>query len=116
MKTALLAFDSKQLNLILSKMLGDLGFSVTTTLSFKDAVAICEKKQPEVLFVDWVFDGKNVQDLLDAITVKPCIIFVSAETAPDDISRALELGATEYIIKSFDNDILQSKLSMAGLV
>ena len=116
MKIALLAFDSKQFNLILSKMLGDLSFSVITTLNFEEAINLCDEKHPDVLFTDWNFDGKNVQDLLKKISFHPSVVFVSADTKPDSIQKALDQGAKEYIMKPFDNDILQSKLSMAGVI
>ena len=116
MKTALLAFDSKQFNLILSKMLGDLGFFVITTLNFDEAVSLCDEKHPDALFLDWVFDKKDTSELLKKITFHPSVVFVSANAKKNDIEQALNLGAKEYIMKPFDNDILQSKLSMAGLV
>ena len=116
MRTALITSDSKQFNLILSKMLDNLGFSVITTLNFNEALGLCNEKHPDVLFVDWSFDGKNIEDLLKKIQFHPSIIFVSSNTKTKDIEKALNLGAKEYIMKPFDNDILQSKLSMAVLV
>ena len=116
MKTALVAFDSKQLNLILSKMLGDLGFDVITTLNFNEAISLCNKEHPDVFFVDWLLNKQEIKTLLKKIKFKPIIIFVSKQTNKTDIAKALDLGAKEYIMTPFDSDILQSKLSMAGVV
>ena len=116
MKTALVAFDSKPFNLILSKMLNDLGFTVITTLDYNEAIELCDKEHPDVFFIDWFLNKKEIQTLLKKITFKPSLIFISKQTDKQIIAKALELGANEYIMKPFDSDILQSKLSMTGVV
>ncbi len=116
MRTAVIAFDSKQLTLILSKMLQDLGFHVYATESFDALVNLCNDKKPTVLFVDWKLENKEIEPLWGALTYRPCVIFISAVCDPLKMQEALNQGAQEYIMKPFDNDILQSKLSLAGLL
>ena len=38
------------------------------------------------------------------------------EMKTDEIKKALKKGAGEYIMKPFDHDILQSKLSIMGVI
>ena len=46
----------------------------------------------------------------------PVVVFCSVENDSDHISRALEAGAVEYIMKPFDSDIIESKFVEAGLL
>ena len=116
MQTALIAFDSKQLTLILSKMLEDFGFVSVFANTPEQIKPMIEENNPAVLFRDWTLAGKNIGDIVKDIRQKTTVIFVSKEKEPTQIAQALDLGAAEYIMKPFDNDILQSKLAMAGLL
>ena len=116
MQTALIAFDSKQLSTIIGKMLEDLGFNCLQASSFEEISEILEQRSPAVLFLDWTLKGQNTADFLSELHKKPILIFISKEKNPSEIQKALDLGVNEYIMKPFDNDILQSKLSLAGLL
>jgi DNA-binding response OmpR family regulator len=48
-----------------------------------------------------VMDGWGVLERLSDVPDAPAVIVVSAKTAPQDVSRALELGAAEYVTKPF---------------
>jgi two-component system chemotaxis response regulator CheY len=43
-------------------------------------------------------------------------VFCTTENDLDQISRAIEAGANEYIMKPFDRDILEDKLISVGLI
>ncbi len=44
------------------------------------------------------------------------VMMVTTEAENDYILRALEAGADEYLLKPFDDEALQEKLAMLGLV
>ena len=46
----------------------------------------------------------------------PVVIFCTTENDMDHITEALSNGANEYIMKPFDTDIIEAKLSEVGLV
>jgi two-component system chemotaxis response regulator CheY len=46
----------------------------------------------------------------------PQVIFCSGETEIERIREALEAGADEYIMKPFDSEIIESKLTQVGLL
>ena len=46
----------------------------------------------------------------------PRVIFCSVENDLDRIREALDEGASEYIMKPFDGDIVASKLALAGVL
>lgn len=116
MQSALIAFDSKQLSAIMEKMLVDLGFKCLMAKTLEETSDILSKEKPAVLFADWTLNGQDVADFLSKLSSKPILIFVSNEKNVKQIQKALDLGVDEYIMKPFDNDILQSKLSLAGLL
>ena len=116
MQTAVIALDSKQLTIILKKMLEDLGFTCFATDTAEQLISFVKEKKAEVLFTDWALSGQDIETILPKLPSVPTHIFVSKEKSPEIIQKALDLGAREYIMKPFDNDILQSKLSLAGLL
>lgn len=116
MQGALIAFDSKQLSAIMEKMLEDLGFKCFIAKTQEEISDILSKENPAVLFIDWTLNDKEIAPFLSELDPKPILIFVSKEKKPKQIQKALDLGVNEYIMKPFDNDILQSKLSLAGLL
>ncbi|NDC56188.1 MAG: response regulator, partial [Alphaproteobacteria bacterium] len=46
----------------------------------------------------------------------PCVIFCTTENDMSHIQQAIGAGANEYIMKPFDNDIIQGKLVQLGLL
>lgn len=116
MQSALIAFDSKQLSAIMEKMLDDLGFKCFTAKTLEEISDFLSTEKPAVLFLDWTLNKKSVANFLSELSEKPIVIFVSKEKDIKQIQKALDLGVNEYIMKPFDNDILQSKLSLAGLL
>ena len=46
----------------------------------------------------------------------PVVLFCTTETEMTKIQQAIEAGANEYIMKPFDSEIVESKLSQVGLL
>ena len=63
-----------------------------------------------------LFGGEAVQLRLEPGGDKPTVVFCTTENDVERISEALKAGADEYMMKPFDGDILESKLSETGLV
>ena len=47
---------------------------------------------------------------------EPKVVFCTTENGIDHISRALDGGANEYIMKPFDKDIIAAKFQEVGLI
>jgi two-component system chemotaxis response regulator CheY len=76
---------------------------------------------PDVILLDWgmpVMDGLEFLRRLRAEPGgdRPVVVFCTAETHPDRIREALDVGANEYIMKPFDGDIIASKFEEVGLL
>ena len=46
----------------------------------------------------------------------PKVVFCTTENDIDHISRALNAGANEYIMKPFDKEIVEAKFQEVGLI
>jgi two-component system chemotaxis response regulator CheY len=76
---------------------------------------------PDAILLDWnmpVMDGISFLRALRASPGgdAPIVLFCTTETELSKIQTAIEAGANEYIMKPFDSEIVESKLSQVGLL
>ena len=121
MSTCLIADDSKVIRLLLSKIISNLGFSVIEAEDGEDVVELTQLKEPDLVIMDWklpVLEGIDALYKIRELKLnrQPKVIFCSAFSDMDRISKALDGGADDYIIKPFDEDIVASKLTILGLL
>jgi DNA-binding response OmpR family regulator len=70
--------------------------------------------RPDVVVLDVmmpVLDGWGVLERLAKVDHAPPVLVVSAKTAPADIDKARELGASDYLPKPFDADELARRVA-----
>jgi DNA-binding response OmpR family regulator len=70
----------------------------------------------DVVFLDWYMPAMTGFDLLRACRQQQrfdrmAIIMLTAESEAENITRALEAGATAYITKPFDPSVIVTKLN-----
>jgi two-component system, chemotaxis family, chemotaxis protein CheY len=74
----------------------------------------------ELALVDWNMPVKNGLDMLLELRAQGMsdikVMMVTTEAENDFITRALDAGADEYLMKPFDDEALTEKLAMLGLV
>lgn len=85
------------------------------------ALDACTMSMPDAILVDWqmpVMDGFAFLDEVRRLPGghKPKILFCTTENDPAHIARAVQSGATDYIMKPFDKDIMRAKLEGIGLI
>jgi len=70
--------------------------------------------------VDWNMPVMNGLEMLQRMRAEGFadvkVMMVTTEAENDFIVRALDAGADEYLMKPFDNEALNEKLAMLGLV
>ena len=84
-------------------------------------MVVCKRAMPEAILLDWnmpVMDGYHFLCHLRRMPGgdEPKVVFCTTENGIDHISRALDGGANEYIMKPFDKDIVAAKFQEVGLV
>lgn len=103
-KKLLLVDDQRELLKMVSDILRDAGFEqILLAASFREAVAIAEREQPDLAVLDVMLpdgDGFSLLQRLRRFTDAP-VIFLSARDEAADRLSGLGLGADDYIAKPF---------------
>jgi two-component system chemotaxis response regulator CheY len=121
MKRCLIVDDSKVIRMIARNMMQEFGFETSEAENGQEALTACEEAFPDAILLDWNMPVMNGIDFLRALRAlpggnAPKVVFCTTETDLDNIRTALEAGANEYIMKPFDNQIMQAKLAQVGLL
>ena len=121
MKTCLIVDDSKVIRKVARHILETLEFQVEEAGDGREALDRCEAKMPDVVLLDWNMPVMNGLEFLKALRATPggdapIVIFCTTENRPQQIEEGILAGANEYIMKPFDQEILQSKFAEVGLL
>lgn len=121
MKSCLVVDDSRVIRKVARRMLEEIGFSVEEAGDGQQALEQCAKGLPEFILLDWNMPVMNGLEFLKALRASPggdapVVVFCTTENDIDHIQAALEAGASEYIMKPFDREILEAKLSSVGVL
>ena len=120
-RTCLIVDDSRIIRKVARRIVEGLGYEVDEAADGAEALAYCTGAMPDVLLVDWnmpVMDGITFLRRLRAMPggKRPKVLFCTIETRPERIAEALAAGADDYVMKPFDGEILQSKLTEVGVI
>jgi two-component system chemotaxis response regulator CheY len=120
-KRILVVDDSAAIRRAIRRILESLGFTVEEAADGNQALTYCtEWGNADVILLDIdmpVMDGLSFLRELraNAAVRQPPVIICSTHNSLAKIQEALALGADEYIMKPFDNDIISSKLEQVGV-
>lgn len=102
--------DSREMNLFLARFLQEEGFQVSTVSDPREAMAVFEAFQPDLVLLDLsmpYISGWEICRQIKATRPVPVVIF-SVRDAESDIARGFAAGADDYLIKPFElPDLLQ---------
>ncbi|MGG5808300.1 PP2C family protein-serine/threonine phosphatase [Falsiroseomonas sp. CW058] len=113
---AILVVDDSSFNrLVLKRRLGELGYGdITMAEDGVQGLAALERGRFDVVLLDLEMpnlDGIGVLEQLRAMRgAAPPVIVISALTEMEKIVRCIELGAEDYLPKSFDPPLLRARL------
>lgn len=119
---ALVVDDSRTIRTILRSYLQKLDFEVFDAADGKLALERLEEVGPvEVALVDWNMPHMNGFEFVQAVRADKQyedvqIVMVTTETEMEQVTKALEAGANEYIMKPFSQEVIGDKLSMLGIL
>jgi two-component system, chemotaxis family, chemotaxis protein CheY len=121
MKTCLIVDDSRVVKKVASRIIRDLGFTVTEAGHGAEALQMCRESMPDAILLDWNMPVMNGLDFVKALRREdggkaPRVVFCSIENDAEHIQEALRSGADEFVMKPFDADILESKFAEVGLI
>jgi len=103
----LLAEDDKFLRDICGTKLIKEGFQIVEAIDGQEVVKILEKEKPNIVLLDIVLPSVNgfeilsqIRSHIDPAIAKIPVLMLSNLGQEDDIKKAMELGASDYLIKS----------------
>lgn len=121
MKTCLVVDDSRVIRKVARRILENLQFEVSEANDGQEALNACREQMPTAVLLDWnmpIMDGITFLRQLrkESGGTDPVVIFCTTENDLSHITEALSEGASEYIMKPFDGEILEAKLAEVGLL
>ena len=121
MKSCLVVDDSNVIRKVARRILEELHFTVEEAADGALALAACRVKMPDAILLDWNMPVLDGLEFLVAMRKepggdKPIVVFCTTENDIDHITRALQAGANEYIMKPFDREIIEAKFAEVGLL
>jgi two-component system, chemotaxis family, chemotaxis protein CheY len=118
----LLVDDSRAVRLICRRVMTSLGFESLEAENGREALEIVgAHPEIEAILLDWDMPVMNGLDFLKVLRaqprlVQPGVIMCTTRNEASRIAEAMEAGASEYIMKPFNEDILRSKFQEAGVL
>lgn len=114
-KYKLLVVDAHKDTRTYLKMLFGTTYNVIQAENGEEAIKIAQREMPDLIILDImmpIMDGFECCRLLkeDQKTSYIPIIFLTALTGDDNMVKAIELGANDYILKPFRPEVLRSKV------
>lgn len=121
MNTCLIVDDSKVIRMVARKILQELGFNTAEAEDGAKALDYCKGALPEAVLLDWNMPVMNgIEFLIELRKLpggdKPVVVFCTTENDIQHIQQAIAAGASEYIMKPFDGEIIQAKFEQVGLL
>jgi two-component system sensor histidine kinase ChiS len=112
----ILAIDDDPVNLrVLEAILLGKGLRLVTATSGRDAEALVEEEEPDLILLDLMMPGVSGYEVCSTLrqqydAVELPIIMVTARTQTEDLVHAYDSGANDYITKPFDADELLARI------
>ena len=106
MKKILIAEDAHNVRLTVELCLEGAGYEVISTDNGVQALQLAVAHVPDLVLLDLVLPGMSGFLVLEALRAEPKtretpVIIVSAKAQDDDIQKARQLGANDYLVKPF---------------
>ena len=119
---ALIIDDSRAMRKILGGIMSGAGFEIFEAEDGADAVEKLKEIGPtDIALVDWNMPNMTGIEFVEAIRKDSTydampLMMVTTEAEMDNIVRALEAGANEYVMKPFTQEAIIEKLEILGVL
>ncbi len=119
--TALVIDDSRTVRLIIGKILTEAGIEMIEAGNGREGLdRLRASPGVELALVDWNMPVMNGLEFITAVRADRAhdpvrLVMVTTETEQEQVIRALNAGADEYVMKPFTKEILIAKLSLLDI-
>lgn len=113
----LIVEDENDIRQLMCLHLNRKGYNIHEAVNGSKAYEMLEQNSFDLIILDWMLPGMSGLELLSWIRKKPLplgstpILFVTAKSEPENIVKALQTGADDYLIKPFDLRVLMARVS-----
>jgi len=112
---ALIVDDEKTNRLILKSLLSKQGYQTIEAVNGQEAIDLFNQENPSIIFMDVmmpVLDGYEATRQIKAAAANRFVpvIFLTAMSDEEALAQCIEAGGDDFLIKPYDNIILQSKI------
>lgn len=112
----LIVDDQKTLRLVLRKAIENLGYRVIEACNGQHCLDICQKQTPDMILLDAMMpgmDGFACCTKLQTLMSEDCppILMITVLDDQESVERALQVGASDYITKPINWDLLAQRVN-----
>ena len=107
--------DNPQILRYIRKTLSEAGYTSIVTVDPEEAVRLQEAERPHLVLLNLVLPGTDGFELMQRIAgvFDAPVIFLSGRGRDQDIARAFEMGAADYMLKPFSPTELVARIRAA---
>ncbi|MEZ4287976.1 MAG: response regulator [Polyangiales bacterium] len=109
--------DSSSMRLLLTRVLEERDYEVVAVDSAETALKVHAERPFDLMLVDWTLPGMSGLDLCRLVRarggVDVVILVITGRNRPEDLHAVLDAGATDYLPKPLDPELLQTRLVVA---
>lgn len=117
---ALVIDDSRAVRMLIGNILREQGFLVCEASHGQEGLQqLHDNPEVSLVLVDWNMPVMDGLEFIQAVRRQSHwnavrIVMVTTETESEQVQRAMEAGANEYVMKPFTPEVLVAKLSLLG--
>ncbi|WP_457553540.1 response regulator [Desulfobacula sp.] len=114
----LIAEDDPTSRRILEAVLTKWGYEVISVSNGKDAIdSLLVRDAPDLALLDWIMPDKDGTEVCrfvreEKTMTPPYIILLTGKGDKKDITKGLDFGADDYIVKPYDKDELLARINV----
>ncbi len=118
---ALIVDDSISMRMYVASLVAGQGWETETARDGRDALRVLEEQGSfDLATVDWdmpVMDGPSFVEAVrkDSRYARMRLLMLTAREGMEEVVRALEAGADDFLMKPVTSDMLADKLRLIGL-
>jgi len=116
---ALVVDDSSSMRRLLAELLREFDYEVVTAGTGEDAIRLQKEEGFDLMLVDWTLPGLSGLDVCRTVRASPngedvVIVVITGRDQPEDLLSVLDSGASDYLAKPIDPDLLRTRLLVAA--
>ncbi|MBW2545998.1 MAG: response regulator [Deltaproteobacteria bacterium] len=110
--------DSSSMRALLGELLRERDYQVTAVATAEEAIRAHLEQEFQLMLVDWTLPGMSGLDLCRLVRSRPggedvVFLVITGRSRPDDLNAVLDAGASDYLSKPIDPEILGTRLLIA---